>query len=183
MAPRDPRRESHFPAIEKKYGEKISHWLKVMEKVEGKRYPEQIAFLQENYGFSKTHANALVMYTRGSLSSSRHESVAGYYKTIDPNQAKVLRKIFKVIKEKHPKLELLIAWNQPMVRMGNKYIFGAGVAKNHILLNPFSKEVLEKVMIKYPDYKVNKHTIQVPNDWQVDQQMILRLVKARIAEK
>ena len=183
MAPRDPRRESHFPAIEKKYGEKISFWLKALEEVKGKKYPEQMAFLQENYGFSRTHANALVMYVRGSLSSSRHESVSGYYKSIDTNQAKTLRKIFKVITEKHPKLELVIAWNQPMVRIDTKYIFGAGVAKNHILLNPFSKKVLDQVMSKYPDYKVNKHTIQVPNDWQVDQQMILRLVKARIAEK
>lgn len=161
----------------------MSHWFKVMSKVKEKRYPEQIAFLQENYGFSKTHANALVMYTRGSLSSSRHESVSSYYQSIDPGQAKVLRRVFRVIREKYPKLEYVIAWNQPMVRIGTKYILGAGVAKNHILLNPFSREVLDEVMRKYPEYKVNKHTIQVPNDWQVDNQMILRLVRARLAEK
>ncbi len=183
MATKDPKRESHFPAIEKRYGEKMSYWFKAMEKVKGKKYPEQMAFLQENYGFSRAHANALVMYTRGSLSSKRHESVSDYYKSIDPKQAKTLRKIFKVIMAKYPKLEQVVAWNQPMVRLGTMYVFGAGVSKNHILINPFSKDVVDSMMPKYPDYKASKHTIQIPNDWDVDEQMILRLVKARLAEK
>jgi uncharacterized protein YdhG (YjbR/CyaY superfamily) len=38
-------------------------------------------------------------------------------------------------------------------------------------------------MKKYPDLKVNKHTIQIPNDWTVDDQLILKLVKARLAER
>lgn len=183
MATKEPKREAHFPAIEKRYGEKMAYWFKVMEKVKEKKYPEQMALLQEDYGFSRAHAKALVMYTRGSLSSVRHESLTSYYKTIDPKQAKTIRKIFKTITEKYPKLELVIAWNQPMVRMGTMYIFGAGVAKNHILLNPFSKSVLDSVMAKYPDYVINKHTIRISNDWTVDETMILRLVKARTAEK
>ena len=69
--PKDPSREAHFPAIEKKYGEKMAYWFKVMAKLEGKKYPEQIAHLKENYGFSQAHANALVMFSRGSESSQR----------------------------------------------------------------------------------------------------------------
>lgn len=161
----------------------MAYWFKIMEKVKDKKYPEQMALLQEEYGFSRVHANALVMYTRGSLSSVRHESLTSYYEKIDPQQARTIRKIFKVIKEKYPKLEHVIAWNQPMVRIGTMYIFGAGVAKNHILLNPFSKSALDTVMEKYPEYAINKHTIKVANDWDVDATMILRLVKARLAEK
>ena len=58
--PKDSTRASHFPAIEKKYGEKMAYWFKVMAKLEGKKYPEQIAHLKENYGFSQAHANAMV---------------------------------------------------------------------------------------------------------------------------
>lgn len=183
MTGKDPKRESHFPAIEKRYGEKMSYWFKAMEKVKGKKYPEQMAFLQENYGFSRAHANALVMYSRGSLSSKRHETVADYYKSIDPKQAKTLRKIFKIIMSKYPKLEQVVAWNQPMVRLGTMYVFGASVTKNYILINPFSKDVVDSVMPKYPDYKVNRHTIQIPSEWELDEQMIVRLVRARLAEK
>jgi len=183
MSPSSGNRSDYFPAIEKRYGEKMAYWFKVMEKIKGKKYPEQMAYLQENFGFSKAHANALVMYSRGSLSSRRHETLTDYYASIDPKQAKTLRKIFKVIREKNPKFEHVIAWNQPVLRLGTMYIFGAGVAKNHILLNPFSKAVLDSVMKRYPDLKVNKHTIQIPNDWQVDEGLLLRLVKARLAER
>jgi hypothetical protein len=33
-------------------------------------------------------ANALVMYSRGSVSARRHETPAQYFKSIDPTQAK-----------------------------------------------------------------------------------------------
>jgi hypothetical protein len=69
--PKDSSREAHFPAIEKKYGEKMAYWFKVMAKLEGKKYPEQIAHLKESYGFSQAHANALVMFSRGSESASQ----------------------------------------------------------------------------------------------------------------
>jgi uncharacterized protein YdhG (YjbR/CyaY superfamily) len=183
MPAKDPKRESHFPAIEKRYGEKMAYWFKVMAKIADKKYPEQIAHLQENYGFSKAHANALVMYSRGSLSSKKFETLSDYYRSIDPTQARTLRKIFKTIRDKHPNLEHLIAWNQPVMRRGTMYIFGAGVAKNHILLNPFSKKALDKVMRNFPDLKVNKHTIRIPNDWDVDPELILSLIKARLAEQ
>lgn len=183
MARQDPSRASHFPAIEKRYGEKMSYWFKVMAPMKGEKYPAQIAFLQENYGFSRAHANALVMYLRGSKSAHRHSSLTDYYTSINPTQAKTLRKIFKVIRSKYPKLEHVIAWNQPMLRLETFYVFGAGVAKNHILINPFSKEVVESVMVPYPSYKCNKHTIQLPNNWEVDEKLILKLVKARLGEK
>ena len=61
MTVTDGSREKHFPAIEKKYGEKMSYWFKVMKELDGEKDPAQIAHLRENYGFSQAHANALVM--------------------------------------------------------------------------------------------------------------------------
>ena len=72
MPPKNPSREAHFPAIEKRYGEKMAFWFKVMVALEDKKYLDQIAHLKESYGFSQTHANALVMYSRGSTSSRRY---------------------------------------------------------------------------------------------------------------
>ena len=74
MAYKDASREAHFPAIERRYGEKMAYWFKVMAKLSDAKYPEQIAHLKENYGFSQTHANALVMYSRGSKSAKRFDS-------------------------------------------------------------------------------------------------------------
>jgi uncharacterized protein YdhG (YjbR/CyaY superfamily) len=180
--PKDPSREAHFPAIEKRYGEKMSFWFKVMKEIKDEKYPQQIAYLRENYGFSQAHANALVMYSRGSKTTKRHDTPAAYYKTIDPKQAKTMKAIFKVITTKYPKLEHVIAWNQPMLRIGTAYIFGMSAAKNHLLFNPFSKDVIEDFRDQMPDLRVSKHTVAIPNDWQVDQKLILKLVKARMAE-
>ena len=182
MAISDGDREKFFPAIEKKYGEKMAYWFAAMAKLEGKKYPEQIAYLRENYGFSQAHANAVVMYSRGSTSSKRHATPAEYFKSIDPKQAKKVREMIKVITGKFPELELVIAWNQPMLKLGNDYIFGATATKKHILMSPWSSDVLADFADRLEHLELKKKTIGVPNDWKVEEKLILDMVKARIAE-
>ena len=180
--PKDPAREAHFPAIEKRYGEKMAYWFKVMKHMKEEKYPQQIAHLRENYGFSQAHANALVMYSRGSISAKRFETPTDYYKTVDSQQATTMRKIFKVIQTKYPKTELVIAWNQPMLKLGNDYIFGVSAATKHILIAPWSTDVLETFRDQLEHLDLKKKTIGVPNDWKVEEKLILAMVKARIAE-
>ena len=182
MPAKDPSREAHFPAIEKRYGEKMKYWFAVMAKLEGRKYPEQIAHLRENFGFSQSHANALVMYSRGSTSAKRFNSLTEYYKSITPEQAKTVRAIMKTIQGKYPKLELVIAWNQPMLRDGTKYVFGVSATKGYLLMAPWSTDVIQAFLPKLAEYKVNKKTIQIPSDWDLDTKLLLQLVKARLAE-
>jgi len=185
MAAKNPSREAHFPAIEKRYGEKMSFWFKIMQQIKYEKYPSQIAYLRENYGFSQAHANALVMYTKGSTTTKRHATPAIYYKSIDPKQAKTMRAIFKAITTKYPKFEHVIAWNQPMLRLGSAYIIGLSASKNHISFNLFSQDVTDQFrdqMAQMDGLRVTKHTVAVPNDWKVDSKLILKMVKARLAE-
>ena len=93
-----------------------------------------------------------------------------------------VKKIFKVIQAKYPKLELVIAWNQPMLKMNKGYVFGISVAKNHILLAPWSKAALKKLAPQMKDLDVNMKTIAVPNDWKIDEKLLLGLVKIRLNE-
>lgn len=183
MATKDPSRESHFPAIEKKHGEPIKNWLKLLKDLSSTKYPEQIAFLRENYGFSQAHANALVMYSKGSISTRKFENTTEFYKSIDPKQAKTIRAMFKIILEKYPELEQVIAWNQPMLRIGTMYIFGVSTTKNYLLIAPWSTDVIDRFRPKLTAYRVNKKTIAVPSDWQVDTGLLLAMVKARLAER
>jgi uncharacterized protein YdhG (YjbR/CyaY superfamily) len=76
----------------------------------------------------------------------------------------------------------VIAWNQPMLRKGTFYVFGASVSKNHISIAPWSTEVLDKFRPKLTEYRVTKKTIAVPNDWEVDVKLLQAMVKARLAE-
>ena len=160
----------------------MKYWFAVMAKLEGKKYPEQIAHLRENYGFSQAHANALVMYSRGSKSAQRFNTPSEYYKSLPPVQAKTVKAIMKAIQGKFPKLELVIAWNQPMLRVGKKYVFGVGACKNYLLIAPWNTDVLDAFRPKLTDYKVNKKTIQIPSDWEVDSKLLQQMVKASLAE-
>ena len=179
--PKDPSREAHFPAIEKKYGEKMAYWFKVMAKLEGKKYPEQVAHLKENYGFSQAHANALVMYSRGSESSKRFKTPTEFYKSIPAAHAKTIKAIFKAITSKYPQLELVIAWNQPMVKLDKHYIFGASASKNHISIAPWDQDVLKAFAPKFKEGNALKKTIQLPIDWDVDAKLLQAMIKASLS--
>ena len=178
----NPDRASYFPAIEKKYGQPMSYWFGQMDEIADRKYPEQIAFLRENHGFSQAHANALVMYSRGSKSAHRVGTIDEYLAPCDETKRKTVHAILKAITSKYPKMETVIAWNQPMLKLDGQYIFGVMVLTNHILMAPWSKDVLEEFAPRLTDYKVNKKTIQIPVDWKPDVKLLRDMAAARIAE-
>lgn len=178
----NPDRASYFPAIEKKHGQPMSYWFDQMEQISDRKYPEQIAFLRENHGFSQAHANALVLYCRGSTSAHRVHTLDEYLAPFDETKQSTVRAIFKAITTKYPKLELVIAWNQPMLKLGSQYVFGVSVLTNHLLIAPWGDGILDEFRPRLADYKVNKKTIQVPVDWKADAKLLRDMVAARIAE-
>lgn len=182
VATKNPERDSYFPAIEAKHGRPMSYWFKQMRKISDFKYAEQIAFLRKEHGFSQTHANALVLYCRGSKSSSRYGSVANYLAQFDETKRKTVTWIFKAITDKYPKMELVLAWNQPMLKMESKYILGLSVHNHHILIAPCSAEVLEEFKSRLVAYEMNKKTFKVPVDWEVDSKLLQDLAAARLAE-
>ena len=182
MAVNKHDRAAHFPKIEARYGQPMKYWFGVMKEIADRKYPEQVAYLKEEHGFSQAHANALVMYSRGSKSSKRFDDFAGFLKKHDAVKQKTVRKIFQVIKKKYPKLELVIAWNQPMLKLGTSYLFGVSILKNHILIAPFNSKVLQSMEKELLDYKVNKKTVQVPVDWKVDEKILLKMISLNLKE-
>jgi uncharacterized protein YdhG (YjbR/CyaY superfamily) len=180
--PGSPDRTSHFPAIERKHGQPMSYWFDVMGEIADRKYPEQIAFLREEHGFSRTHANALVLYSRGSTSSRRYDSLDGYLAGIDPVRAGTVRTIFGYLMADYPDLELVIAWNQPMLKLGKDYVIGVSVAKEHVLLGPWGDNVIERLRPKLTGYHLNKKTIRVPADWDVDRALLREIVAPRLSE-
>lgn len=178
----NPDRSSCFPAIEKRYEQPMSYWFDRMDQIADRKYPEQIAFQRENHGFSQAHANALVLYSRGSKSAHRVHTLDEYLEPLDETKRTTVRAILTAITSKHPAMETVIAWNQPMLKLDGQYIFGVTVLTNHILMAPWSKDVLEEFAPRLTDYKVNKKTIQVPVDWKPDSKLLRDMAAARIAE-
>ena len=182
MATSSGDRSQFFPAIEKKHGEKIDFWIKKLRALGDVKYQQQIDLLREDYGFSQAHANALVMYVRGSATSKRFTTPAEYFSTLSPVAASAAQDIFRVIMKAYPKLELVMAWNQPMLRNDKGYVFGLSVAKNHITINPFSADALDAFASKLTALGLNKKTFTVPFDWKIDAPLLKGLVKIRLTE-
>jgi len=154
-----------------------------MRKVAGQRYPEQMAFLQEQHGFSRAHANALVQYSRGSKSPRRFATVDDYLEPHDAIKQATVRAILDAITDAYPQADVVIAWNQPMAMLGGKYVFGLGVFSKHILIAPFDSDVIEEFRERLSGYSLNKKTIKVPVDWQVDARLVQDLVAASAARQ
>ena len=178
--PASSDREAYFPKIEQKYGQPMKFWFGLMREIADWKYPEQVAFLKEEHGFSQAHANALVMYSRGSKSSKRFATLADYLKSESADKQKTIKKIIKAIQSKHPNTEVVIAWNHPMIKYKDEYIFGLSTATNHILLAPFDPKILQKFSNRLSEYKVLKKTFQVPVDWKVDEKLIQDMIKTAI---
>ena len=180
--PQSADREAYFPKIEKKHGQPMKYWFEVMREISEWKYPEQVAYLKEEHGFSQAHANALVMYSRGSKSAKRFQTLGDYLKTLSTENQRTIKKILKSIQAKFPKTEVVIAWNHPMIKYQDQYIFGLSAATNHLLLAPFDPRILKKFEARLAGYKVLKKTFQVPSDWKIDEKLLHDLIKTAISQ-
>jgi uncharacterized protein YdhG (YjbR/CyaY superfamily) len=122
------------------------------------------------------------MYSRGSTSAHRVHTLDDYLEPLDATKRATVRAILKAITSKYPKMETVIAWNQPMLRLDGQYIFGVMAQSKYILIAPWSKAVLDEFAPRLTGYKVNKKTIQVPADWKPDTKLLRDMAAARIAE-
>ena len=156
----------------------MSHWHREMKRVAGRKYPEQMAFLQEEHGFSRSHANALVQYSRGSASARRYATIDDYLAEHDEVKQRTARSILAAITQAYPEAEVVIAWNQPMVRLSGRYVFGIGIFARHILIAPYDSAVIEQFRDRLTGYTLNKKTIKVPVDWDVDPKLLEDMVAA-----
>lgn len=174
-------RSQHFPAIEKKHGKPMSHWFGQLAKLGDAKYVDQLELLQQQ-GFSRAHANAVVMHHRGSTTTRRHDSVDELLESLPAEHADLIRRIFAAITKKHPGLESVVAWNQPMLRSGKDYVIGVSASKNHLTVGPWGHEPITEFAAELADYETNKKTFKVPLDWKVDAALLNRIVRYRLDE-
>lgn len=182
MATTSGDRSARFPAIEAKYGQPVSYWLEQLAECGSDSYPDQIAWLRESHGFTRAHANTVVMYFRGSTTTRRYADVDAYLATIDPVAADTIRSIFAAVTAEFPDLEPVIAWNQPILRTASGYVLGVSTATRHLTINPWSIAALGFAAGTLPASTIKKHTFSVPFGWEVDGEMMRAMVRQRLTE-
>lgn len=175
-------RSKFFESIESKHGEPVQVWLDRLSDSGETSYPAQIALLRDEHGFSRTHANSVVMWFRGSTTSKRFDGLDTYFESVGMVKSATMRKIFAEIAAIRSGLNVVIAWNQPIVRTATSYVFGLSAAKAHLTVNPFSDAALTAAGQLLTGFVVNKHTFHVPVDWEVNAELVHVLVRTRLAE-
>jgi hypothetical protein len=62
---------SYFPSIEKKYGQPIDHWIKLVQKQKDMKHMEVVNWLKNEYGLGHGHghANAIVAHYFAQMSA------------------------------------------------------------------------------------------------------------------
>lgn len=183
-------RTRHWPAIEARYGRPVSYWLDLVSGHAGRRYPEQIALLRESHGFSQAHANAVVMFARGSTTSRRFSNLDDYLADADPTGAATVRHIFDGLVTRHARTSITIAWNQPFLTLDataahpkGRHLFSVGVLRAHLTAAPGSVEVLDmfrEQLTHTHGLVVNRKTFRLPLDWKVDEQLLDAMVHAEL---
>ena len=182
MASTTGDRSKQFPAIERKHGVPVQHWFDLLAASDLSKYDEQMTLLQEGHGFSRANANAIVMTHRGSTTTRKYATAEEYFSTLDDVKAATARSIFAAIQKGVKGLELVTAWNQPILKAESGYVFGLTASKAHLTLNPFSRAVIEAFADRLTGYKCGKNTFNVPVDWRVDRALLVAMVKMRMAE-
>lgn len=160
----------------------MSFWFRELATVSNERYPVQMAFLQETHGFSRAHANAVVLYSRGSTNARRYDTLEDYLAALDATKSATVRGIFAVLTDRFPTAEVVIAWNHPMLRLGGRYLFGVSAATGHLLIAPYDAGIIDQFRPRLTGYVVNRKTIRVPVDWQVDADLITDMIAAQLAD-
>lgn len=118
------------------------------------------------------------------MSEPRFSSVDDYLASLEPAKGKTLGAVIELVLGEFPGLEVKLSWNVPQIHRDGKYVFGVSALKAHLALAPWSDVVIEDFTdrLEKDGYVVRKNLFQVPVDWDIDQELVKDLVRARLAE-
>ena len=115
---------------------------------------------------------------------AKFDSVDDYLTSLDPPKGDTLRSVIDLVLDDFPELDCKLAWNVPQIHRDGKYVFGMSALKNHLAGSPWSEAVIDEFRgrLEADGYEVTKHLFKVPVDWDVDRELVVDLVNARLAE-
>ena len=118
------------------------------------------------------------------MSTPRFGSVDDYLASLDPTKGKTLGAVINLVLSEFPDLEVKLAWNVPQIHRTGDYVFGVSALKKHLALAPWSEAVIEdfRGRLEKDGYVVKKNLFQIPDDWEIDRELLKELVQARLAE-
>ncbi len=114
--------------------------------------------------------------------SLQYNSVEEYLTAQDSPEEQTLRTIIEFILTQFPELESAMSYDGPQIHRDGEDVFGLTAYKHHLLLTPWSSRVIEIFKGRLDNFVVFKNSFRVPIDWDLDEDLIKEMVKARLDE-
>lgn len=111
-----------------------------------------------------------------------YADIDAYYASLPPEQAEHIRALVEWVATQYPQLELVIAWNQPMFKIGGKYLIGFMPTKKHTNLLTVSDTAITTMSADLASYKHGTRSVSMPFSGTVDTVLIERAVSLRAEE-
>lgn len=103
-----------------------------------------------------------------------------FYNSLPEDQEVAIRRFVDFVAKTHKNLELVLAWNQPMFKLGKKYIIGFMPTKKHINLLTISDDAVTHFARELKGYRHGTRSISLPFDWKIDKGLIAKLIEFQI---
>ncbi len=116
------------------------------------------------------------------MTTPKFSSIEDYLTSAGPAKAKTIRSVIAVILGEFPDLAAKIAWNQPVIHRGKKYVVGFFANKNHVTFLVWSPRVVDAFRARLAGHTAGKVSFHIPVDWDIDRELVRDLVRARLAE-
>jgi uncharacterized protein YdhG (YjbR/CyaY superfamily) len=110
------------------------------------------------------------------------KTIDEYLAGVSDDKRAALEKLRQTIKEVAPEAEECIYYRLPAFRLHGKMLVAFGTAANHYALYPLSAATVEVFKDELKDYSTSKGTIRFQLDHPVPDDLVRRLVQARIKE-
>lgn len=110
------------------------------------------------------------------------DSLEDFYASLSDVTSTAIRRFVNWVANAHPEFELVLAWNQPMFRIGTKYIIGFMPTKNYINLATVSGETVGLLGERLAGYRHGGRTITLPFDWTIDEPLLEEVIRIRLVE-
>ena len=99
-----------------------------------------------------------------------------FYNSLPQDQEQATRRFVEFIALAYPELELVLAWNQPMFKLGSKYLVGFMPTKKHINLLTISDDAINHLAGDLKGYRHGTRSIALPFDWEIDRALIAKVI-------
>lgn len=107
----------------------------------------------------------------------KYASFDEFYAALNPHQEQAVRRFVDHVVHAAPDLELVLAWNQPMFKLGTRYVLGFMPTAKHINLLTIADDAITHFAGRLTGFTHGTRSIALPFDWDIDTALVSDIIE------